>query len=118
MKHVKRNIKYTVRKADVTLSITVGEGQVGSTSVLRDGKPVASAGGILVLNLGPGANLVDSTVSISTLAQDVLAETNRVTVSYALSGGEKQDPSVSKAVVDNDFDFCRFTTTVSFVGAK
>jgi hypothetical protein len=115
MKHVKKNVKYAVRKADTHLDITIGSGQIGSSTVLKDDRELGSGGSMLSLNLGPGADLKGTDVVVASLVQDVLTQTNRVTVEYVLSGGVKKESFVAKTVVDQDLDLCRFTTTISFV---
>lgn len=115
MKHVKRTIRYPVRKAEVRLAITIGQGQVGSSIVRRGDKELASGGSMLSISLGPGESLLDTEIEVSSLVQDVLTETNRVIVQYVLSGGPKKETVVSKTTVDNQFDVARFTTTIRFV---
>ena len=118
MKHVKKNVEYAVRNADVVLDITVGSGQIGSSTVLKGDKELASSGSILSVNLGPGAALKDTDVVVDSQVQDILAQTNKVSVQYVLSGGVKKAPFVAKTTVAKDLDMCRFTTTISFVGAS
>jgi hypothetical protein len=118
MKHVKKNVKYAVRKADVRLDITVGSGQIGSSGVSKGDKELASGGSILSVNLGPGTDLKGADVVVESLVQDVLTQTNRVTVQYVLSGGVKKQTFVAKTIVDKDLDMCRFTTTIGFVEAS
>jgi hypothetical protein len=115
MKHVKRSVRYAVRKADVTLAVTIGSGQVGSSIVRRGDKDLASGGSMLSLGLGPGADLLGTEIVVSSLVQDVLTQTNRVTVQYALTGGARKDTVVSKTTVDEQLDVARFTTTIRFV---
>jgi hypothetical protein len=115
MKHVKRSVRYAVRKAGVTLAITIGQGQIGSSIVFRGDEELASGGGMLSLALGPGEDLLDTEIEVASLVQDVLTQTNRVTVQYVLSGGTKKETVVSKTTVDNQLDVARFTTTIRFV---
>ena len=92
------------------LDITIGSGQIGSSTVLKGNRELGSGGSMLSLNLGPGANLKGTDVVVASLVQDVLTQTNRVSIEYVLSGGVKKESFVAKTVVDNDLDLCRFTT--------
>lgn len=115
MKHVKKNVKYAVRKADVTLAIRVGSGQIGSSTIFLGDKELASGGSMLSVLIGRGEDLKGTQVRVASLVQDVLTQTNRVSVEYVLTGGVKQQEFVAKTTVDKQLDLCRFTTTISFV---
>ena len=115
MKHVIKNLKYAVRKADVTLAIRIGSGQIGSSTVFRGDTELAAGGSMLSLLLGAGEDLSGTEIRVASLVQDVLTQTNRVTVEYTLSGGVKKEEFVSKTTVDEQLDLCRFTTTIKFV---
>jgi hypothetical protein len=115
MKDVARRIRYAVRKADVTLAVTIGSGQIGSTRVFLGDKEIGSGGSILKLRLGPGPAIKPLGARVVSLVQDVQSNTNRVSVEYVLTGGVKKVTVVATATVANDLDLCRFETTITFV---
>lgn len=107
---------YAVRRRDVFLSVTIGEGQQGRSSLLLDDKQVLRAsppiGRFLV---GAGADLIGRTLTIRTVANDVVAATNRLSVTYRLSGGVQVAEFTSRGKVDQDNDFLIFEAVFSFV---
>ncbi len=109
---------YVVRRRDVFLSVTIGEGQQGRSSLLLDAKEVLRTsppiGRFLV---GAGTDLVDRTLTIRTVANDVVAATNRLSVTYRLSGGATPAEFTSRGRVDQDNDFLIFEAVFSFVSA-
>ncbi len=114
MKHVKKNVKYAVKKAEVTLAVLIGSGQIGSSVVFQGTRELGSGGSMLSLPLGAGEDLKGTEVRVASLVQDVLTQSNRVSVEYVLSGGTKKETFVAKTTVDKHLDLCRFTTTIAF----
>lgn len=115
MKTVKKSFEYGVDEGPIRLTVTIGQGQLGATAVFRGDDELASAGIMLSLLLGQAEDLVDSDVVVDSVVQDVLSQTNRMTVEYVLEGGAKKETFVSRTTVAKDLDLCRFTTTISFV---
>lgn len=109
---------YAVRRRDVFLSVTIGEGQQGRSSLLLDGKEVLRTsppiGRFLV---GSGEDLPGRVLTIRTIAHDVVAATNRLSVTYRLSGGVAPAEFTSRGKVDEDNDFLIFEGVFSFVEA-
>ena len=74
----------------VTLSITIGDGQVGGTAVTLNGELVDSGGDIQNLQVGkPGQDLRNSSIECTTTVKDVNPATNHTSVTYALRGGKQ-----------------------------
>jgi hypothetical protein len=109
------NKTYAVRRRDVFLSVTIGEGQQGRSSLLLDGKEVLRTsppiGRFLV---GAGTDLLGHTLTVRTVANDVVAATNRLSVTYKLSGGVQAAEFTSRGKVDRDNDFLIFEAVFSF----
>jgi hypothetical protein len=109
---------YAVRRRDVFLSVTIGEGQQGRSSILLDDKEVLRTsppiGRFLV---GAGMDLVGRTLTIRTVANDVVAATNRLSVTYRLTGGLAAAEFTSRGKVDQDNEFLIFEAVFSFVAA-
>jgi hypothetical protein len=95
---------YTVTPGKpVTLSVTIGDGQVGGTSVSLSGVLVESGGEIRNLRIGAeGQDLRNASIECTTTVKDVNPATNHTTVTYAISGGTEDreftyDVTVSQA---------------------
>jgi hypothetical protein len=75
-------------KTPVTLSVTIGDAQVGGTAVLLNGKLVGNGKSITDLAVGAkDQDLRGSNISCTTTVQDVNPATNHTSVTYALRGG-------------------------------
>ena len=84
---------FTCRVSDdiTTLSVMIGEGQLGATFVFR-GDDILVQGGIAIgqLNLGPGIALVGTKISVESLVNDVVSESNRMSVRYVVRNGASE----------------------------
>jgi hypothetical protein len=81
---VKRS--YTVDDDIVTLTITIGEAQIGSSAVFLDEGLIAK-GDVGTVTIGHGALLRGRTLSIRSIVSDINASTDRTSVTYELAGG-------------------------------
>lgn len=107
--------QYVVRTRDVYLAVTIGEGQQGRSSVLLDGKEILrTSPPFSKFRIGVGPDLVDRTLTIRTVVNDVVATTNRMSVTYALSGGQSTEKFTSKGTVRRDNDFLSFEANFAF----
>lgn len=71
----------------VSLTVTIGDGQVGGSSVIWQGKTVAQ-GEVKGLQVGdPGVPLTGDLLLCTTTVQDINTASNHTSVTYALSGG-------------------------------
>lgn len=118
MKHVRRKVTYAVGRGDVRLAVTIGSGQIGATVVFRRAKELGTGGSLLALPLGPGADLAGTSIEVQSLVQDVLTQTNRVSVEYVLTGGLKKRSFVARTTVPKQLDPARFTTTIAFAKGR
>jgi hypothetical protein len=108
--------KYIVRKRDVFLAVTVGDGQQGLSSVLLDNKEILrTSPPFSKFLIGSGPDLSGKTLTIRTVVNDVVATTNRMSVTYTLSGGPSSAKFSSKGTVARDNDFLSFEANVTFV---
>lgn len=83
---VKLQTDYEVDTGDVTLTIIIGDGQIGTSLVRLDGKELA-IGDVTELKLGKGSSLAGKELFIKTVVADVNDKTNNTSVSYQLKGG-------------------------------
>ena len=104
--------KYTVGKGDVFLSLIIGDGQFGSTDVFLDDKRILrTSGSFGRLRVGKGAEVAGKSLSVSTIVNDTVVQTNRMSVTYKLSGGTGPGDFTSKGKVDNQGDSMFFEAT-------
>ena len=108
---------YRVRNEDtVTLKITIGHGQVGTTSVNLAGNDLVS-GHKNSLNLripGSGKELNGKTLFCSTIVADVRTETNETSVTYEVSGGVNPFKQTLQERVDSEEDIVFYTGIFRF----
>ena len=98
---VTTNETYSVGTADVFLSLAIGEGQfgtsdvtIGATNVLR------SSGSIGRLRIGSGANVKGKTLKVTSVVSDVSTMTDKMSVTYQLSGGEASKAITARGKVN------------------
>jgi hypothetical protein len=110
------NEKYSVGMRDVHLTVTIGEGQQGRSSVLLNAREILrTSPPIGALLLGPGQGLASGTLTVRTVVNDVVAATNRMSVTYKLSDGQSSEEFISKGSVVSENDFLIFEANFSFV---
>jgi hypothetical protein len=110
------NEKYSVGMGDVHLTVTIGEGQQGRSSVLLNAREILrTSPPIGALLLGPGPDLASGTLTVRTVVNDVVAATNRMSVTYKLSDGQSSEEFISKGSVVTENDFLVFEANFSFV---
>jgi hypothetical protein len=102
-----------------TLSVTIGEGQLGATFVFR-GDEILVQGGVAIgqLNLGRGDGLVGSKISVESLVNDVVSENNRMSVRYVVHNGTSETVFVARHNVAAARDMCRFVSDIEFAARK
>ena len=98
---------YSVKpNTPVSLSVTIGDGQVGGSAVTLSGALVGSGEEIRDLRIGKqGQDLRNASIECTTTVKDVNPATNRTSVTYALRGGKE----------DRDFTY---DVTVSEAGGR
>ncbi len=96
----------------VELKITIGFGQLGSTSVhVGTERIVDSQEGKVQVELGQGGSLKGKMVICSSLVQDVRGETNKTSARYELTGGKKPLDEKLQKVVSDDGEIVWYTAT-------
>lgn len=95
--------EYKVGTGTITLSLIVGEGQFGRSDVRLDAQRlVRASGSIGNLLVGQAADVRGKTLRIRTIVHDTVAATNRMSVTYKLSGGPQDRTFTSKGEVDHE----------------
>jgi hypothetical protein len=107
--------EYRVKSRNVFLSVTIGEGQFGTSDVLLDGERLLRASGPLKLLIGKGGDIVNKDLVVRSVINDVNSATNKMSVSYHLTGGAATPPFVAKGKVIEQGDLLIFEATFSLV---
>jgi hypothetical protein len=114
-KNVITDKTYTVGTKDVILSVIVGEGQFGRHDIeLAGDQLVRVTGDVIELRLGAGADLAGKKLRVRTLGADINTNTNRLTMSYELRGGDGVLKFRASEKVASDFGSLLFKTSVEF----
>ena len=108
---------FTCKVSDdpTSLSVTIGEGQLGATFVFR-GDEVLVQGGVAIgqLSLGQGGALIGTKISVESLVNDVVNENNRMSVRYVVRNGKSSTVFVARHNVAVARDSCRFVSDITF----
>jgi hypothetical protein len=94
---------YKVGSGPVRLSLVIGDGQFGRTDVrLNTQRIVRVSGSIGNLLVGKGEDVSGKTLRVRTIVHDTVAATNRMSVTYKLTGGPSDKQFSSTGEVDKD----------------
>lgn len=105
---------YKLKRRDIFLSLTIGEGQFGTSEVLLDDDTILRASGpIGQLRIGKGAELAGKTLTVFTVVNDVSSATNRMSVTYTLKGGQSTASFISKGTAPSNGDSLVFEANFS-----
>jgi hypothetical protein len=81
--------KYVVADGTIRLSVSVGERQLGTSIAYLDDEAIAN-GDIEELPLGDGPKLEGRTLDVYTMVTDIRDETDKMAVTWILTGGKKK----------------------------
>ena len=97
------------------LTITIGEGQLGATTVLRGGT-VLVKGGVVVANLdlGKAGDLHGTNIVVDSIVNDISSQTNRMSVTYLVADSAKKNKFVARHKVESEGELCHFISTITF----
>ena len=108
MKVIDLRADYEVGDDDVELTITIGDGQIG-TSVVKLGTKELGRGAISDLPIGAGPSIKTKSLTTKSIVTDVNDRTNKTSVTYVLTGGVRDQTFQSLGTVDQNGDviICR-----------
>ena len=107
---------YKVGAEDVFLSLSIGEGQTGTTEVFLGTKPLVTASGDFGnLLIGNGQDLIGKKLSVRSIINDVMSNHNRMSVTYHFKGGTKARNFEADGQVATNGSLLRFRGTFTFV---
>lgn len=109
---------YAVGNRDVFLSLMIGEGQFGTSDVkLGDKLLVRASGPIGKLMIGKGADLPNKALKIRSVVNDISTQTNRMSVTYQLTGGDASEPVTAEGVCKQEGGLLIFEAVFTFTEA-
>jgi hypothetical protein len=113
---VKVEKDYKVGDGRVVLSLVIGEGQFGRTDVrLNTVRLVRASGSIGDLLVGDGSEIQGKTLRIRSVVLDTVRATNRMSVTYKLSGGTQTKEFSAKREVGKEGGNLIFEANVDLV---
>lgn len=105
---------YQVGAADVVLSLSIGEGQIGTSDVSLGGNPLLRAtGSIGHLRIGSGPAVKGKKLLVKSVVNDVSSMTNKMSVTYRLTGGKGTKVLTTKGSVNKAGAMLVFETTIA-----
>lgn len=108
---------YFVGKKNVTLTVFIGDGQIGGSSVRLDGQLIGDPGEIKDLLIGKGRALVGKKLLVKTLVSDDSDDTDWTSVTYTLTGGDPNTPITARHKVETSGNGVIYRTTFVFKAA-
>ena len=98
---VKLNTTYEVAQGNVTLTIIIGNAQLGSSLVKVNNEEIGR-GQISDLSIGSGVIIAGKTLSIKSVVTDVNDKTNLTSIRYILKGGKADKEFDLNATVNEE----------------
>lgn len=107
----------TGNNAPVYLTVTIGDSQVGGTTVMFNGQSIGPASGdINNLQIGStGDNLQYKLLICTTNIKDINPATNHTSVTYTLAGGEQTQSFPFEIDASQNGGFAIYSITFAFV---
>ncbi len=107
--------EYHVAEGSVSLSITVGDAQMGASAVWLEGKKILQGDDIRNARIGDGRELRGKELVIKTVVTDVNDKTNHISVTYDLAGGVKEAELFLESTVQENGESVLYRTSIAFV---
>jgi hypothetical protein len=106
---------YHVGNGKITISIAVGDGQMGTSAVWLGHTKVVQGVDIENFGIGGGEQLRGQTLVIKTVVTDTNDQTNHTCVTYTLSGGVKDSQIFLEATVDDNGDSVLYRAAINLL---
>ncbi len=100
---------------DVRLSVSLGEGQTGVVSVFLGGITIGRAPAPLDVRVGSGSDVRDKLLEVRTIVNDVRSQTNKMSVTYQLTGGLSPLECISRGEVAQENAALDFTAVFALL---
>jgi hypothetical protein len=108
---------YAVADADVSISVIIGEGQTGASSVFLDSTQLVRASNhIGDLRVGPGRQVTGKSLLVQSIVNDVSVLSDRMSVTYVLKGGQQNQTFIARGEVTQPGGLLFFEATFDLTG--
>jgi hypothetical protein len=114
MFRVKKEIAYKVADEVVTLSVIIGQAQLGRSVVKLEGEEIKRGINIRRAEIAVGSELTGKALTIKSVVTDVNDKTNRLSVHYELDGGPEPLVEDISTIVEQEGDSAIFRMTITF----
>jgi len=114
MFRVKKEIAYQVAGDPITLSVIIGQAQLGRSVVKLEGEVVRRGINIRRAEIAAGGELTGKVLTIKSVVTDVNDKTNRLSVRYELDGGPEPLVEDVETIVEQEGDSAIFRMTITF----
>jgi homoaconitase/3-isopropylmalate dehydratase large subunit len=111
-KKINLNASYAVGANNISLTVIIGDAQIGQSIVVLDSTTMGS-GDIMNLALGTGAAIKGKVLTVKSVVTDVNSNTINMSVTYQLRGGTMAQDFLSSGTVDNQGDSMVFIATIN-----
>jgi hypothetical protein len=111
MKKITHRSTYHVGAGQVHLTVTIGEGQFGSSTVVA-GDTVFDHERRFDRDIDLGPALVGKKLTIVSVVTDTNPQTNRTSMTYQLHGGPTKSEHTSEFTVDQDNDSVMYVAEI------
>lgn len=98
---------------EIRLALTIGEGQFGTSRIKLNGSVLATGSGPLAIKVGRRSEVKGQLLFVRTVVNDVNSVTNRMSVTYRLTGGVEPLKTVVKGAVTVEGDILVFDANFS-----
>lgn len=113
MKKITHRSMYKVGDGQVRLTVTIGEGQFGSSTVVV-GDTVFDHERRFDRDIGVGPALIGKKLIIVSVVTDTHPQTNRTSMTYQLRGGPTKSEHTSEFTVEEDNDSVMYVAEIDF----
>ena len=114
MFRVKKELTYKVADDPVTLSVIIGQAQLGRSVVKLEGEVIRRGINIRQAEIAVGSALVGRVLTVKSVVTDVNDKTSRLSVRYELDGGPEPLVEDVETIVEQEGDSAIFRMTITF----
>jgi hypothetical protein len=115
LKRVSIETSYKVATDVVTLSIVIGDAQMGASIVKLDDRELGEPGEIDDLVVGKGPTIKGKTLFVKSVVTDINDMTNHTSISYELKGGAAPQTFTAQSDVENEGDSVIYRATIHLI---
>lgn len=114
MNRVNKKLTYEVADDSVTLSVIIGQAQLGRSVLKLEGEEIKRGINIRNAEIGAGPNLRDKVLLVKSVVTDVNDKTNLLSVHYEIEGGPEPHMEDVSTTVEQEGDSAIFRMTITF----